>query len=75
MPESPNLSCSQNELLDCAKTAFGYFGIDVDIDRNQLSMKKYKNCVVFSLGKYPQTILWHYSGKFYYGGWKNNDPG
>jgi len=38
-------------------------------------MKKYKNCVVFNLGNSSQTILWHYSGKFYMGGWKNNDPG
>ena len=38
-------------------------------------MKKYKNCVVFSLGSNSQTILWHYSGKFYIGGWRNNEPG
>lgn len=37
-------------------------------------MKKYKNCVIFSLsGSSSECILWHYSGKFYFGGWKNND--
>ena len=40
-------------------------------------MKKYKNCVMFTFGNNNQyTILWHYSGKFYFGGWKNlNDQG
>ena len=37
-------------------------------------MKKYKNCIVFSLtANQSHSILWHYSGKFYIGGWKNND--
>jgi hypothetical protein len=37
-------------------------------------MKKYKNCIVFTFSS-ENCILWHYSGKFYMGGWKNNEPG
>ena len=66
---------SQDDLLEIAKRTFSIFGIDIDADHNQLCMKKYKNCVVFSLGSNPRTILWHYSGKFYIGGWKNSDVG
>ena len=64
---------SQDDLLETAKKAFSTFGID--IDHRQLCMKKYKNCVVFSLENNPSTILWHYNGKFYIGGWKSNDRG
>lgn len=34
-----------------------------------LNVKKFKNCVLFSINT-EQNILWHYEGKFYYGGWK-----
>lgn len=32
-------------------------------------MKKYKNCIIFTLPNEQKTIVWHYSGKFYIGGW------
>ncbi len=39
-------------------------------------MKKYKNCVFLSLGSHPHHhVLWHFSGKFYMGGWKVNEQG
>ena len=66
---------SQEEVLELAKETFLIFGIDIDQDRSQLCMKKYKNCVVFSVATIPDTILWHYSGKFYIGGWKNSETG
>ena len=66
---------SQEELLDLAQHTYKIFGIDIEENENQLCMKKYKNCVVFTLANSAHTILWHYSGKFYIGGWKNNDPG
>lgn len=67
---------NQNELADLAKLTYSIFGIKVDdSDPNyQINMKKYKNCILFSLsGNSSESILWHYSGKFYMGGWKNND--
>ena len=33
-------------------------------------MRKYKNCVIFTIvNNSEKTIVWHYSGKFYIGGW------
>ena len=32
-------------------------------------MKKYKNCVIFNVVDEERTLVWHYSGKFYFGGW------
>lgn len=34
-----------------------------------IQIKKYRNCVHFRVDK-EHNILWHYLGKFYYGGWK-----
>ena len=39
-----------------------------------LNVKKFKNCVRFAIGT-EHNILWHYEGKFYYGGWKNFSNG
>ena len=67
---------SQDQLVEIAKKTYAIFGIHVDESdhHNQLCMKKYKNCIVFSLtADHAHSILWHYSGKFYIGGWKNND--
>lgn len=77
LPDTPNLSMSQDDFLELAKKTYLLFGIAVDENQNQLCMKKYKNCVVFTFGNNQQnTVLWHYSGKFYFGGWKNtSDPG
>ena len=35
-----------------------------------LYMKKYKNCIIFKSPDVKKTIVWHYSGKFYIGGWE-----
>lgn len=67
---------SQNQLLELAKKTFKVLGKNVNTEdfTNQLVLKKYKNCVIFSVTPtLSECILWHYSGKFYYGGWKNND--
>lgn len=35
-----------------------------------LNIKKYRNCVYFNAE--DRHILWHYTGKFYIGGWNMN---
>lgn len=77
LPEVPNINMTQDDLVELARKTYKLFGVNVDEDQNQLCMKKYKNCVVFMFGgNQQQTILWHYSGKFYIGGWKNSaEPG
>ena len=40
---------SQDDLLTLAKKTYNIFGIDVDQEEKQLCVKKYKNCVVFTL--------------------------
>jgi hypothetical protein len=55
--------------MELAKQTFRIFDIEVKNDDQDFNMKKYKNCVIFTKGS--DTILWHYNGKFYLGGWKN----
>lgn len=38
-------------------------------------MKKYKNCIIFKTPDVKKTVVWHYSGKFYVGGWDQNQNG
>lgn len=38
-------------------------------------MKKYKNCIIFKTPEDKKTIVWHYSGKFYIGGWDQTEDG
>lgn len=38
-------------------------------------MKKYKNCVIFKTADPKKTVVWHYQGKFYIGGWEQNYNG
>lgn len=37
-----------------------------------LSIKKFKNCVLFIIDA-TNTIVWHFDGRFYIGGWEPND--
>lgn len=74
LPTPPKISMTQDDLLNLAKKTYLIFGIDIDQNQNQLCMKKYKNCIVLTYGYDQQnTIVWHYSGKFYFGGWKNTN--
>lgn len=67
---------NQDDLLVLAKKTYAVFGMDVDQEEKQLCVKKYKNCVVFTLtNNSAECILWHFSGKFYMGGWKAGQPG
>ena len=59
--------------MKLAQETFKVFGIEVSYDDANFNMKKYKNCVIFTKG--TETILWHYNGKFYIGGWKGKDDG
>jgi hypothetical protein len=73
LPETPTMEASQEELLRLAKNTYKIFNIDIEVEEKQLCMKKYKNCIIFSFGNSnSDCILWHYSGKFYMGGWKNS---
>ena len=38
-------------------------------------MKKYKNCIIFKIKGSNKTIVWHYNGKLYVGGWEQNENG
>jgi hypothetical protein len=40
---------NQEELLSLAKKTYQVFGIDIDNEDKQLCVKKYKNCVVFTI--------------------------
>jgi hypothetical protein len=42
---------TQEELLNHAKATYMVFGINVDQEDKQLCVKKYKNCVIFTLNK------------------------
>jgi len=62
-------------LVELAKSVFKKFGVNLQVERAVvLSVKKYKNCVSFTLDS-DRTILWYYEGKFYYGGWIINKDG
>ncbi len=52
-----------------AKKTFKVFNIEINDEDQDFTMKKYKNCIILTKG--IDTILWHYTGKFYMGGWKN----
>ncbi len=76
MPElatTPDISYDQQQLMNLAKDTFKLFDVIVNDDDTDFNMKKYKNCVIFT--KATQTILWHYNGKFYIGGWKGKEDG
>ena len=76
LPATPNPDLNQEELLSLAKKTYQVFGVDVDNEDKQLYVKKYKNCVVFTITtNSSECILWHFSGKFYMGGWKAGQPG
>lgn len=79
IPETPNTptpDMTQEDLLNLAKKTYIGFGVDVDGEDKQLCVKKYKNCVVFSINNNSsECILWHFSGKFYMGGWRSGQPG
>lgn len=32
-------------------------------------MKKFKNCIILKQNETDKAIVWHFSGKFYNGGW------
>lgn len=68
IPMCPNIDMNQDELIDLAQKSFLVFGIEVSTDDLDFTMKKYKNCVILNKGN--DTILWHFTGKFYMGGWK-----
>ena len=38
-------------------------------------MKKYNNCIIFKTTDPKKTVVWHYKGKFYIGGWEQNHQG
>lgn len=38
-------------------------------------MKKYRNCVIFKTPDLKKTIVWHFTGKFYIGGWEQSFSG
>lgn len=75
LPKSPSAEMSQEELLVLAKQLYKIFGINIDQEDRQLCVKKYKNCVVFTVSNSSDCVLWHFSGKFYMGGWKTGEPG
>lgn len=68
LPKTPDISYDQDQLMSLAKQTFKIFDIEVNYEDVDFNMKKYKNCVIFTKG--TETILWHYLGKFYIGGWK-----
>jgi hypothetical protein len=65
----PAITMNQDELMLLAQETFKVFDIEVKNFDNDFTMKKYKNCIILTKG--IDTILWHYNGKFYMGGWKN----
>ena len=68
LPAPPTPEINQAELLKLAKNVCEIFSIEADKDEH-LYMKKYKNCIIFKTPDPKKTIVWHYSGKFYVGGW------
>jgi hypothetical protein len=73
LPSPPAPEMAQEALLQLAKQTYKLFGVEIDREGLQLCVKKYKNCVSFSIGSIQsECILWHYSGKFYMGGWKGD---
>ena len=54
-----------------AKKICSIFDISVDSDE-QIYLKKYKNCIIFKTPDPKKSVVWHYSGKFYIGGWDQN---
>jgi hypothetical protein len=76
LPEGPHAGLTQEELLSLARSTYMGFGIDVEGEGRQLCVKKYKNCVIFTLdGQTHHCVLWHFSGKFYMGGWRAGEAG
>ena len=74
LPETPATDVSQTELLGLAKHICNTFRIKVESD-DHIYMKKYKNCIIFKTPDVKKTVVWHYSGKFYIGGWDQNENG
>ena len=41
-------------------------------DLEDCTLRKYKNCIMFELKKYPNfKIVWHFVGKLYIGEWNS----
>lgn len=61
--------------MGLAREVYSLFNLPLrQKDEPSLTIKKYRNCVYFSFQN--KHILWHYSGKFYIGGWeKGKDEG
>jgi len=57
--------------LASAKKICEIFEIKVN-NREQLQFKKFKNCVILKTNEINKAIVWHFSGKFYVGGWDQN---
>ena len=74
IPQSPKSDICQADLLKLAKEICSIFDIEVVKD-DSLYMKKYKNCIIFKTPEIRKTIVWHYSGKFYIGGWEQTEGG
>jgi hypothetical protein len=52
-----------------AKEVYALFSINIrERDEPNLTIRKYRNCVYFCFQN--RHVLWHYSGKFYMGGWE-----
>ena len=67
---------TQEDLLDLARRTYEAVGVRVEEEDRQLCVKKYKNCVMFTVSNnQSECVLWHFSGKFYMGGWKSGEPG
>lgn len=60
---------SSEELIQLGRETFELFGVLID-DDTVLNIKKYRNCVYFNT--LDKHILWHYTGKFYIGGWSTS---
>ena len=72
LPQTPDITLDQDQLMQLAIKTFKVFDIEIGNEDTDFNMKKYKNCIIFKTPDIKKTVVWHYSGKFYVGGWDQN---
>ena len=49
LPNCPHADMTQDQLLQLAKITYQAFAVNIDEEDRQLCVKKYKNCVIFTI--------------------------